>query len=97
MLKCQKATYGEGLDERFLHKFMWAWKVHYYIPSLGLYSIYRERGQSFVKDYESLLSSTGEAKPVELASRFDIDLHKPDFWRSSLKVVEESIDRYVQL
>ena len=112
MLRCQKATYGDGLDERFLHKYMWAWKVHYYIPRFsfynypyafgllfgtGLYSLYRERGRPFVKDYESLLASTGEATPLELAARFDIDLHKTDFWRSSLKVIEEKVHRYTQL
>ncbi len=112
MLKCQKATYGDALDERFLHKYMWALKGHYYIPTFsfynypyafgllfgtGLYSIYRERGRAFVKDYESLLASTGEATPLELAARFDIDLHKPDFWRSSLKVIGEKIQRYTEL
>ncbi len=112
MLRCQKATYGEALDERFLHKYMWAWKGHYYIPSFsfynypyafgllfgtGLYSIYKERGRSFVKDYESLLASTGEATPAELAKRFDIDLHTPDFWRSSLKVIGENVQRYEKL
>jgi len=112
MLRCQKATYGEALDERFLHKFMWAWKVHYYIPAFsfynypyafgllfgtGLYSIYKERGHRFVKDYEALLASTGETSPAELARRFEIDLKKPDFWRSSLKVIEENVQRYVGL
>jgi pepF/M3 family oligoendopeptidase len=112
MLRCQKATYGEALDERFLHKYMWAWKGHYYIPSFsfynypyafgllfgtGLYSIYKERGRSFVKDYEFLLASTGEATPAELAKRFDIDLHTPDFWRSSLKVIGENVQRYEKL
>jgi len=110
MLRCQKATYGEGLDERFLHKYMWTWKGHYYIPDLsfynfpyafgllfgtGLYALYKERGSQFVSDYESLLASTGEATPAELASRFGIDIHKSDFWRSSLKVIEQHIDRYL--
>lgn len=82
MLRCQKATYGDVLDQSFLHKYMWAWKVHYYIPSFafynypyafgllfgtGLYSMYKERGRSFVKDYEALLADTGQARPVELA------------------------------
>jgi oligoendopeptidase F len=112
MLRSQKATYGEALDERFLNKYMWAWKGHYYIPSFsfynypyafgllfgtGLYSIYRERGHPFVKDYESLLASTGEATPMELAGRFGIDLQKPDFWRSSLKLLEGNIERYERL
>ncbi len=112
MLRCQRATYGDALDERFLNKYMWAWKVHYYIPRFsfynypyafgllfgtGLYSLYRERGRPLVKDYESLLSSTGEATPLELAARFDIDLHEPNFWRTSLKVIEEKVRRYTQL
>ena len=112
MLRCQKATYADGLDDKFLHKYMWAWKVHYYIPSFsfynypyafgllfgtGLYAIYRERGQQFVKDYEALLASTGEATPAELAERFGIDIHKPDFWRSSIRVIEEQIQRYIAL
>ena len=112
MIRSQKITYGEGLDEMHLHKYMWTWKPHYYSTSLsfynypyafgllfgtGLYSIYRKRGASFVSDYESLLASTGEATPVELASRFAIDITKPDFWRNSLKIIEQRIDQYVAL
>ena len=112
MLGCQKSTYADGLDEKFLHKYMWAWKVHYYIPGFsfynypyafgllfgtGLYAIYRERGKQFVKDYEALLASTGEATPPELAARFGIDIRKPDFWRSSMRVIEEQVQRYIKL
>lgn len=112
MLRCQKETYGDGLDEDSLHRYMWAWKPHYYIPNLsfynypyafgllfglGLYAIYLERGKPFVKDYETLLSQTGEATPAELAARFDIDIRKPDFWESSLAVIEERVQEYVKL
>ena len=34
MERAQKATYGDGLDERYLQKFMWTWKPHYYSPDL---------------------------------------------------------------
>lgn len=112
MLRCQRDTYGDGLDEHFLHKYMWTWKPHYYMPNLsfynypyafgllfgtGLYAIYKERGGSFVKDYETLLSKTGEAKPADLASTFGIDVHRPDFWRNSLKVIDEQVQRYLKL
>ena len=112
MLKSQKATYGDGLDELYLNKYMWSWKVHYYIPSFsfynypyafgllfgtGLYSLYKTRGQPFVKDYEALLASTGEATPAELAERFDIDIRKPQFWRDSIDVITQQIDRFVKL
>ena len=76
MERAQKATYGDGLDERYLQKFMWTWKPHYYSPGLsfynfpyafgllfatGLYAIYQQRGPAFVEDYKNLLASTGEA------------------------------------
>lgn len=112
MLRSQRTTYGEGLDERFLNKYMWTWKPHYYMADLsfynfpyafgllfgtGLYAIYKERGRSFVSDYESLLASTGEARPAELAGRFEIDIRKSEFWRNSLKVLERHVDHYLKL
>jgi len=112
MVRSQMATYGEGLDGRFLNKYMWTWKVHYYMPGLsfynfpyafgllfgtGLYAIYKEAGPSFVSDYESLLASTGGARPAELAERFGIDIRKADFWRNSLKVIEKHMGLYSKL
>jgi pepF/M3 family oligoendopeptidase len=112
MLRCQKQTYGDGLDERYLHKYMWAWKPHYYSPSFsfynypyafgllfgtGLYAIYKERGPQFTKDYETLLESTGEGTPAELAAKFGIDIRKPDFWQSSINVIEERIQQYLKV
>ena len=112
MLRCQRATYGDGLDDRHLHKYMWTWKPHYYRGSLsfynypyafgllfgtGLYAVYQERGKSFVPEYEQLLASTGEGTPAELAARFGIDIRRPDFWRGSLKVIERRIERYAGL
>lgn len=112
MLRCQKATYGDGLDERYLHRYMWAWKPHYYRSDLsfynypyafgllfgtGLYAIYKERGKPFVHEYEELLASTGEGTAADLAARFDIDIRTPEFWRGSLNVIGERIDRYVTL
>jgi len=108
----QKETYGDGLDEDYLHKYMWTWKPHYYIPGLpfynypyafgllfstGLYAIYQERGDAFIPEYKDLLASTGLGTAADLASRFNIDLRSPDFWESSLNVIGEKIDRYVAL
>jgi pepF/M3 family oligoendopeptidase len=112
MVRRQKETYGNGLSEEFMHKYMWAWKIHYYIPSFsfynypyafgllfgtGLYAAYKEQGKKFVKDYEALLASTGEATPAELASRFGFDIRKSDFWRNSIHIIEEKVNRYIEL
>jgi len=110
MLRCQKETYGDALDHDYLHKYMWAWKPHYYIPELsfynfpyafgllfglGLYAIYQERGADFLPEYDALLRSTGEGKAADLAARFDMDLRETAFWEGSLKVIEKRIDRYL--
>jgi pepF/M3 family oligoendopeptidase len=112
MERAQRATYGEGLDERYLHKYMWTWKPHYYsaglsfynfpyafglLFGLGLYAIYQQRGASFVPDYMNLLASTGENRAAELAARFGIDIRKKEFWTGSLSVIGRQIDRYVQI
>jgi pepF/M3 family oligoendopeptidase len=112
MERAQEATYGNGLDERYRHKYMWIWKPHYYRPGLsfynfpyafgllfgiGLYAIYQERGESFIPEYKELLASTGGGTAADLADRFGIDIRKPEFWVNSLNVVGERVDRYVNL
>jgi len=112
MERAQKAAYGSGLDERYLQKFMWTWKPHYYSPGLsfynypyafgllfatGLYAIYKQRGADFVEDYKNLLASTGEETAAKLAKRFGIDITKRKFWDDSLAIVGQRVDRYVEL
>jgi oligoendopeptidase F len=112
MERAQKATYGDGLDERHLQKFMWTWKPHYYSPGLsfynfpyafgllfatGLYAIYKQRGAAFVEDYKNLLASTGEASAADLAARFGIDIRKRKFWEDSLAIIGKRIDRFCEL
>ena len=112
MERAQKATYGDGLDENYLHKYMWTWKPHYYSAQLsfynfpysfglmfgtGLYAIYQERGDSFIPEYKDLLSSTGLGSAAELAQRFGIDIRQKSFWEGSLKVVEQRVKRYEEI
>src|SRR3990172_8603914 len=75
MEHAQKATFGDGLDERHLQKFMWTWKPHYYDPNApfynfpyafgllfatGLYAIYQQQSAGFIPHYMNLLASTSE-------------------------------------
>ncbi len=112
MEDAQAATYGDGLDPDYRHKFMWTWKPHYYSAGLsfynfpyafgmlfgiGLYAIYRQRGADFVPDYKKLLAGTGEAPAAELAARFGIDIRSKKFWADSLAVIGQRVDRYCEL
>ena len=108
----QKVTYGDGLDERYLQKYMWTWKPHYYYTGFsfynypyafgllfatGLYAIYQQRGDEFVNEYKALLASTGEATAADLAQRFGIDIRKRKFWEDSIAIIGKSVDRYCKL
>ncbi len=111
MLDAQKETYGDGLDANLLHPYMWAVKPHYYSESsfynfpytfgllfgLGLYALYQQDADSFRASYDDLLASTGSADAATLAARFDIDVRTPEFWRASLGIIREDIDRFEAL
>jgi pepF/M3 family oligoendopeptidase len=112
MLRAQQATYGDGLDQAFLHPYMWAWKPHYYrstlsfynypyafglLFGLGLYAIYQERGEGFLALYDALLASTGEGTVADLAARFGINIRQPHFWESSIRLIEARVARYMEI
>jgi oligoendopeptidase F len=112
MLKSQKTAYGDGVDEQYLHKYMWTWKPHYYSAGLsfynfpyafgllfgtGLFAIYQQQGAAFVPSYTNLLASTGEGMAGELAERFGIDIRTRGFWEQSLNIIGKRIDQYKSL
>src|SRR5215212_5745297 len=112
MLAAQEATYCDSLANDERHPYMWAVKGHYFSPDLsyynypylfgllfglGLYAIYRREPETFPDRYDALLASTGRASAAELAARFGIDLRDRGFWRSSLAVIRDDIDRLEEL
>ncbi|MGL4850537.1 MAG: M3 family oligoendopeptidase [Clostridium sp.] len=112
MIKAQKETYGDGLDNEYLHPYMWACKPHYYYAeanfynfpyafgllfSKGLYAEYLKRGDEFVKAYDELLSVTGKMKLSDVTKLMNIDITSIDFWRNSLRIIEEDIEKFIEL
>lgn len=112
MITAQKESYGDGLDKDYLHPYMWLCKPHYYDASYsfynfpyafgllfakGLYAEYLKRGSSFAADYDKLLSVTGKMKIAEVAKLMGIDIHNVEFWKSSLKTIEEDIEKFIKL
>ncbi|NWF63148.1 MAG: M3 family oligoendopeptidase [Chloroflexi bacterium] len=112
MERAQKATYGDGLDEKRLQKYMWTWKPHYYASGFsfynypyafgllfatGLYAVYQKRGADFVPAYKELLASTGEARAADLADKFGINIRTKKFWADSLAIIGKRADRFCEL
>ncbi|MBN7573782.1 MULTISPECIES: M3 family oligoendopeptidase [Clostridium] len=112
MLNAQREAYGDGLDPDFLHPYMWTWKPHYYdaeynyynfpyafglLFAKGLYAEYLKKGRAFSKDYEKLLSITGKNKIADVAKVMGIDINDTEFWRNSLKTIEDDIEEFIDL
>lgn len=112
MIDAQMESYGDGLDKEYLHPYMWLCKPHYYDASYnfynfpyafgllfakGLYAEYLKRGSSFAADYDKLLSVTGKMKIAEVAKLMGIDIHNIEFWKNSLKTIEEDIEEFIKL
>ncbi|PRR84057.1 M3 family oligoendopeptidase [Clostridium vincentii] len=112
MIKSQKEAYGDGLDPEYLHPYMWTWKPHYYYAesnfynfpyafgllfAKGLYAEYLKTGKAFSKDYEKLLSMTGKNNLIDITKVMGIDINSKDFWRSSLRVIEKDIEKFINI
>ena len=110
MLNAQKEAFGDGLDPDYLHPWMWCCKSHYYRSGLsyynfpyafgglfsrGLYAKYLEEGEAFLPKYRALLTATTVDTVENVAGIAGIDLTKPDFWRTSLKMMTDQIDLFI--
>ena len=112
MLRAQDASYGDGLDPRVRHPYMWACKSHYYSSDLNFYNFpyafgllfgkgvfarYLEKGSAFVPEYCRMLRESGSGSVAEVAASVGIDVRSADFWRSSLEVIRRDIDTFCEL
>ncbi len=112
MLDAQKSAYGDGLDENYLHKYMWLCKGHYYSGGLsfynypyafgallarGLYAKYEKEGAAFFETYKKMLRATGTSTVEDAALVAGIDLTDKEFWRSGLESMKKQIDEFCKL
>ncbi|WP_459129825.1 M3 family oligoendopeptidase [Guggenheimella bovis] len=111
MLQAQRDSYGDGLDPELLHRYMWIVKGHYYSGGLsfynfpyafgqlfakGLYAMLEKEGPSFMKKYDELLNNTGRMSIYDAAKSVGVDVHDVNFFRASLKTIEEEIDEFIR-
>ncbi|MBR5017801.1 MAG: M3 family oligoendopeptidase, partial [Spirochaetia bacterium] len=106
MTDAQKATYGDALDPKLLHPYMWAVKCHYYSPdlgfynypyafgqlfSIGLYVKYLEDKKNFPALYKKVLMATGRTDIKGVAKIAGIDVEKKDFFQESMEFITRMI------
>lgn len=111
VVESNKQVLGDVLDYESINIYNWM-IPHYYMPkyhfynfpyifgllfSKGLYAEYLKRGEGFIENFDKMLAATGKMNNTDLAMLMGIDLHSIDFWRSSLKSIEEDVERFVAL
>ena len=109
MIDAQKKAYGEGLDENYLHPYMWVCKPHYYdadfnyynfpyafglLLAKGLYSLYLEDKERFIPLYDKFLSASSTMELKDVAKIAGFDLTTEDFWLKGLEQIEKEIEEF---
>lgn len=112
MLNAQREAYGDGLDEKFMHPYMWVCKGHYYSAGLsfynfpyafgnlfaiGLYSRFLKEGEPFAAKYKAMLKATPTCTAEEAGAMVGIDLTKKEFWLDSLSLIAENIEAFCEM
>lgn len=112
MMESQIKAYGKGLDNKYLHKYMWICKPHYYdaeynyynfpyafglLLCKGLYSLYIKNNDNFVKSYDKMLSQTSKNNIADAVKIFGIDLHDKNFWLESIDIIDKEIIKFINM
>lgn len=107
--RCSEKAYGEGLDENYLHPYMWVCKPHYYdadfnyynfpyafglLLAKGLYSLYLEDKERFIPLYDKFLSASSTMELKDVAKIAGFDLTTEDFWLKGLEQIEKEIEEF---
>ena len=113
MQSAQQEAYVNGLADDGWNPNFWISKLHFYISglpfynfpytfgyllSLGVYAIGKESSGDFPAQYRELLIATGcQETEAAVQSTLGYDLTRPDFWNKSLDIVEQRVERFLEL
>lgn len=111
MIASQRHWYGDALSE--CDEMFWASKLHFsiselsfynfpylfgYLFSMGIYAKKDSLGAGFHVLYVDLLRDTGRMSAEELVMKhFNEDISQKEFWLRSIKIVEDSVQKYKNL
>lgn len=111
MIASQKHWYENTLTE--YDEMFWASKLHFsisgisfynypylfgYLFSMGIYAKKDSLGNNFHTKYVELLRDTGRMTAEELVLKhFNEDITKKEFWLKSIRMIEDSIQKYKNL
>jgi oligoendopeptidase F len=105
-LESIRPMFGDGLRVRDEYGFWWSNVLHFvHIPGyvygyafgqllvMALYNLYKTRGESFVPQFEALLSAGGSDYPDALLAKLGVDLTDPAFWNEGIEALSELVEQ----
>ncbi|MBU3113050.1 M3 family metallopeptidase [Clostridium lacusfryxellense] len=111
MINCMTEAYGDSIDYKTIHPYMWMNKVGYFMAgdeflnfpysfgvlfSKGLYAEYIKKGEEFVSQYNDFLSASSKNNIFDIAKTIDIDVHSIDFWENALNLIQNDIEEFIK-
>ena len=112
MQDAQKKAYGNAINEKTYHQYMWAVKGHYYIPSLSfynypyafgqlfgiaLYKKYLSDKKDFPQQYNNILKESGKKNSMEIAAYAGFNIENELFWLDSIDYIKQIIDEFSEI
>lgn len=104
-------AYGDSIEKETIDKYMWMslpqlfysnrpyYMVSYAFGLLftkGLYAQYLKDKDKFVQDFEYFLFISGKNSVEDAAAKLNMDLTSEEFWESSLKIVQDEINAFIE-
>ena len=68
-----------------------------FFPQIQIFQIKILNKYLQLLEYERLLSITGKNKIADITKEVGIDIHDKEFWKNSLKTIEEDIEKFIML
>jgi oligoendopeptidase F len=113
MTAAQRRVWADALLPDGVDPLFWASKLHFYITEVTFYNfpytfgfllamalvgMFRERGPSFLPQYESFLRMTGSGSAEEVVQRaLGVDIRTVGFWKAGIRALQEPLARYEKL
>jgi oligoendopeptidase F len=105
-----RPMFGDGLQVRDDYGQWWSQVLHFvHIPGyvygyafgqllvMSLYNLYKQRGESFVPQFEELLAAGGSDYPDALLAKIGVDLKDPAFWNEGIEALRELVEQEEEL
>ena len=87
----QKEVEIDYLAELDFYNFPYAFGLLF---AKGLYAEYLKQGDEFLPKYDALLAATGKNDVYAVGQQAGIDIHQKSFWKASLDMIIEDIDKF---